>query len=182
MVCMVQSMITRLFTPDLLTCFDRLIKTPAEELAELYWETTHPRGSDILCRFHTEDSTRDNSGNGDNRSGSKKGNYRKMEVLTVGTPVWELTNDLVLSRNGGTVLQFSNVNTNNIHVEMNGHSILIETPRKAGAEIVMVVDGGISLTFSNGRFVLPCLLSEETRMRRLTFGRGGLVVTIHSTG
>ncbi|PWV06207.1 hypothetical protein C3747_118g78 [Trypanosoma cruzi] len=167
MVCMVQSIITRLFTPDLLTCFDRLIKTPAEELAELYWETTHPSGSDILCRFHTEDSTRGDGSNGDNRSESKKGNYRKMEVLTVGTPVWELTNDLVLSRNGGTVLQFSNVNTNNIHVEMNGHSILIETPRKAGAEIVMVVDGGISLTFCNGRFVLPCLLSEETRMRRL---------------
>ncbi|EKF32248.1 hypothetical protein MOQ_003905 [Trypanosoma cruzi marinkellei] len=167
MLCMVQSMITRLFAPGLLTCFDRLIKTPAEELAEIYWETTHPSGGDILSRFHTEDSTRGDGSNGDSRIGSKKGDYRKVEVLTVGTPLWELTNDLVLSRNGGTVLQFSSVNTNNIHVEMNGHSILIETPRKAGSEIVMVVDGGISLTFCNGRFVLPSLPSEQKGMRRL---------------
>ncbi|RNF06290.1 uncharacterized protein Tco025E_07605 [Trypanosoma conorhini] len=155
MVCIVQSMVTRLFTPDLWTCFDCLVRTPAEELAELYWGMTHPSGSDILCRPPT----------GSGASG-RKGNHRRLEVVTVDTPVWELRSDLVLSRNCGSVLQFASVNTNNIHVEMRGHAITIETPRNAEAAIVVVVDAGLSLTFSDGRFVLPSLPSSHSQVRR----------------
>ncbi|RNF00080.1 putative vacuolar protein sorting-associated protein 13A isoform X4 [Trypanosoma rangeli] len=166
MVCVVESVVTRIFTPDLLTCFDCLVRTPVEELAELYWGTMHPSGSDSLR--HAQTDSRAGAGDGSSSGGgSGKGIYRKLEVVTVDTPVWKLKSDLVLGRNGGTVLQFSSMNTNNIHVEMQGRSITIAPPWNTEAEIVMVVDAGISLTFSNGRFVLPSVLLEQFQLRRL---------------
>ncbi|ESL05624.1 hypothetical protein TRSC58_06720 [Trypanosoma rangeli SC58] len=164
-VCVVESMVTRLFTPDLLTCFDCLVRTPAEELGELYWGTMHPSGNDSLRHAHTD--SRAGAGDGSSGGGGGKGKYRKLEVVTVDTPVWKLESDLVLGRNGGTVLQFSNMNANNIHVEMQGRSITIAPPWNAETEIVMVVDAGLSLTFSDGRFVLPSVFSEQFQLRRL---------------
>ncbi|KEG10381.1 hypothetical protein DQ04_03781010 [Trypanosoma grayi] len=150
-VCTVESLAVTPTIPSLRRCFDQLIRAPAKEVDPLYWTTKHLSGSISggvgVSRYNTVN--------------------RKMEVVTVDTKLWELKADLVLSRDGGSVLVFSSLNTNNILVEMNGHSIFVEPARKKGADTVMVVDGGLSLTFSGGSFVLPWFLSGKKHMRRV---------------
>ncbi|ORC83443.1 uncharacterized protein TM35_000701070 [Trypanosoma theileri] len=147
-VCAIESLIMKLDALSILSSFDVLVKIPAEEIAPFYWVTMHPN-TDIKFQQYT-------------------GKKRKMTVITINTNLWELTHDILLSRDDGFVLLFSSANTNNIHVEMNGHSIIIEPARRGtGADVVMIVDGGLSLTFSGGRFILPWFASGEHQLRRV---------------
>ncbi|KAH9586362.1 Vacuolar protein sorting-associated protein 13 [Trypanosoma melophagium] len=146
--CAIESVIMKLDALSILSCFDVLIKSPAEEIGPFYWVTIPPN-TDIRFQQYT-------------------GKKSKMTVITINTSLWELTHDILLTRDGGFVLVFSSANSNNIHVEMNGHSIIIEpSRRRTGADIVMIVDGGLSLTFSGGRFVLPWFASGEKQLRRV---------------